>query len=88
MVAWRRDRRSAGHAAAAAGIGRLYDRVKQGLRLVSDRPYVLPEAMMACRKGGTVSIAGVRVPVPMGARMNKALFASRKEGCMRVVFVP
>jgi threonine dehydrogenase-like Zn-dependent dehydrogenase len=33
--------------------------VKQGLMLESDRPTVLREAIVACRKGGTLSVPGV-----------------------------
>ena len=36
-----------------------YDRVKQALRLETDRPNALRQAIMACRKGGTVSVPGV-----------------------------
>ncbi len=36
-----------------------YDRVKQATMLESDRPHVLRQAIMACRKGGTVSVPGV-----------------------------
>jgi threonine dehydrogenase-like Zn-dependent dehydrogenase len=36
-----------------------YDRAKQAARLESDRPYVLREAIMSCRSGGTVSVIGV-----------------------------
>ncbi|HYO56012.1 zinc-dependent alcohol dehydrogenase [Archangium sp.] len=54
-----------------------YDRVKQAVRLETDRPYVLREAIQACRKGGVVSIMGVYGGVvdkfPMGAAMNKGL---------------
>jgi len=54
-----------------------YDRVKHALRLETDRPYVLREAIQACRKGGTVSIIGVYGAVvdkfPMGSAMNKGL---------------
>ncbi|HYX95753.1 MAG TPA: glutathione-dependent formaldehyde dehydrogenase, partial [Geodermatophilus sp.] len=55
----------------------LYDQVKQQLRLQSDRPTALREAIYACRKGGTVFALGVFGGVvdkfPMGAVMNKAL---------------
>jgi threonine dehydrogenase-like Zn-dependent dehydrogenase len=37
----------------------VYDHVKRGLRLVTDRGHVLREVIQACRKGGTVSIPGV-----------------------------
>ena len=36
-----------------------YDKAKQTLRLQFDRPIVLRQAIMACRKGGTVSVPGV-----------------------------
>jgi threonine dehydrogenase-like Zn-dependent dehydrogenase len=55
----------------------VYDRVKQSVRLETDRPYVLREAIQACRKGGIVSIMGVYGGLvdkfPMGAAMNKGL---------------
>jgi threonine dehydrogenase-like Zn-dependent dehydrogenase len=63
----------------ATGHGALYavDRVKQALRLQTDRPFVLRQCIQACRKGGTVSIPGVYGGfvdmIPMGAVMNKAL---------------
>lgn len=45
--------------------------------LESDRPFVLREAIMACRNGGTLSISGVYGGLvdkwPIGAVMNKAL---------------
>ena len=54
-----------------------YDRVKQAMRLESDRPIVLREAILACRSGGTVSIPGVygglADKIPVGALMNRAL---------------
>jgi threonine dehydrogenase-like Zn-dependent dehydrogenase len=54
-----------------------YDRVKQALRLETGRPIALREAIQGCRKGGTVSVAGVFGGVvdkiPIGAVMNKAL---------------
>ena len=37
----------------------VYDRVKLGLKLGTDRPTALRQAIQACRKGGTVSIPGV-----------------------------
>jgi threonine dehydrogenase-like Zn-dependent dehydrogenase len=58
-------------------IGALYDRAKQAVRLETDRPEVLRQAIQACRKGGTVSVPGVyggfidRVPV--GAAFAKGL---------------
>lgn len=54
-----------------------YDRVKQAMHLETDRPLALREAIMACRKGGTVSIIGVYGGLvdkfPIGAAMNKGL---------------
>ncbi len=63
----------------AHGHGVMYgmDRAKQALRIETDRPIALREAIMACRKGGTVSVPGVYGGfddmIPMGAFMNKAL---------------
>ena len=55
----------------------LYDQVKQQLRLQSDRPTALREAIYACRKGGSVFALGVFAGLvdkfPLGAVMNKAL---------------
>jgi threonine dehydrogenase-like Zn-dependent dehydrogenase len=54
-----------------------YDRVKQGVRLETDRPNALRQAMIACRNGGTLSVPGVYGglidKVPFGAVVNKAL---------------
>jgi len=59
------------------GIIGAYDRVKQAMMLESDRPHVLRQAIMACRKGGTVSVPGVYGgfddKIPLGAFVNKAL---------------
>lgn len=53
------------------------DRAKMALNLTTDRAHVLREAIMNCRKGGTVSIPGVYIglldSVPFGAAMNKGL---------------
>jgi threonine dehydrogenase-like Zn-dependent dehydrogenase len=66
-----------GMEAHAPGIYGAYDRVKQATMLETDRPIVLREAIMCCRAGGTVSVAGVYGgfvdKFPMGAFMNKAL---------------
>ena len=55
----------------------LYDQVKQQLRIESDRPIALREAIYSCRKGGTVFVLGVFGGLvdkfPMGAVMNKGL---------------
>lgn len=62
------------HGMGAMGV---YDKVKQTVRLETDRPHVLRQMMLACRKGGTVSIMGVYAgfvdKMPMGAIVNKAL---------------
>ncbi len=54
-----------------------YNKIKQVLRLQTGRPTAVREAIMACRKGGTVSIVGVFAGLvdkfPLGAAMNKAL---------------
>ena len=66
-----------GMEAHTGGIEEVYDRAKQALMLESDRPGVLRRAIMACRKGGTVSIPGVYGglidKVPMGAAFAKGL---------------
>ncbi|MDX5480739.1 MAG: glutathione-dependent formaldehyde dehydrogenase [Hymenobacteraceae bacterium] len=66
-----------GMEAHTTGIEEYYDKAKQAVRLQTDRPAVLRQAIMACRKGGTVSIVGVYGGLidkfPMGAAMNKAL---------------
>jgi threonine dehydrogenase-like Zn-dependent dehydrogenase len=66
-----------GMEADSTGLEKYYDQVKQTLRMQTDRPAVLRQAIMACRKGGTVSIVGVYAGLldkfPMGAAMNKGL---------------
>lgn len=66
-----------GMEAVGVGLSDTYDRVKQTLRLVSDRGGALRQAILACRKGGTLSVPGVYLGTidkfPMGAVMNKAL---------------
>lgn len=58
-------------------IDNVYDRIKQGLMLETDRPHVLREAILACRKGGRVSVPGVYGgfvdKFPIGALMEKGL---------------
>jgi threonine dehydrogenase-like Zn-dependent dehydrogenase len=55
----------------------LYDHVKQTLRLQTDRPLALRQAIQACRKGGTVSVPGVYGgfvdKAPVGAWFSKGL---------------
>jgi threonine dehydrogenase-like Zn-dependent dehydrogenase len=59
------------------GVGQIYDRAKQAVRLETDRPNALRAAIQACRKGGVVSIPGVYGgfvdKIPMGAAFNKGL---------------
>ncbi len=66
-----------GMEAHSPGVHGLYDQVKQQLRLQTDRPSAVREAIMACRKGGSVFVLGVFAgPVdkfPLGAAMNKGL---------------
>lgn len=54
-----------------------YDRAKQAARLETERPYVLREAILACRNGGIVSVIGVYGGMldkfPMGSLMNRSL---------------
>lgn len=53
------------------------DKAKQVVRLGTDRPHVLREAIQCCRKGGTVSVAGVYGglldKIPFGAAFGKGL---------------
>ncbi|MCA1722942.1 MAG: glutathione-dependent formaldehyde dehydrogenase, partial [Thermomicrobia bacterium] len=55
----------------------LFDRTAQKVRVESDRPVVLRQVIQACRKGGTVSLAGVYGGlvdmIPMGAAFGKGL---------------
>lgn len=57
--------------------GSAYDHVKQTLKLETDRPYALRQAMRAVRKGGILSIPGVYGgfldKVPFGAVFNKGV---------------
>src|SRR5918912_2736230 len=66
-----------GMEADSPGIQGAYDRVKQAARLESERPYVLREAVQACRKGGTFAMIGVYGgfldKFPIGALMNKGI---------------
>jgi threonine dehydrogenase-like Zn-dependent dehydrogenase len=59
------------------GLAATYDAVATRVFLESDRPIALREAILACRKGGVVSLAGVygglSDKIPMGAAFNKAL---------------
>lgn len=65
--------------AEAHGLGStpaVIDRVKAAVGLGTDRPVALRQAIMCCRKGGTVSVPGVYSVVdamPMSAFINKSL---------------
>ncbi len=54
-----------------------YDRAMHAVRIESDRPTALRQVIQACRKGGTVSVAGVYGgfvdKFPIGAAFNKGL---------------
>ncbi|HZF67486.1 MAG TPA: zinc-dependent alcohol dehydrogenase [Gemmatirosa sp.] len=61
----------------AHGVQYVRDRAMQALRVQTDRPIALREAIMACRSGGTVSVVGVYTGLidkfPMNAVMNRSL---------------
>jgi threonine dehydrogenase-like Zn-dependent dehydrogenase len=63
-----------GHAPGVAGA---YDKVKTIMMMETDRPVALRQAILSCRSGGTVSVAGVYGgfidKFPMGAIVNKSL---------------
>jgi threonine dehydrogenase-like Zn-dependent dehydrogenase len=65
-----------GMEAHGVGLGYAYDRAKQLLRLETDRAQALRQAIVACRKGGIVSVLGVyglTDKFPMGVLLNKGL---------------
>ena len=65
-----------GMEAHGTGVEYAYDRVKQAVRLQTDRGEALREAILACRKGGTLSILGVYGVMdkfPIGVIMNKGM---------------
>lgn len=66
-----------GMEAHGAGAWGVYDKVKQAVRAETERPIALREAIMACRKGGIVSVpgvyGGVADKIPLGAIVNKSL---------------
>lgn len=61
-----------GHGVLAA-----YDRVMHAARLETDRPIALRQAILSCRNGGTLSVAGVYGglidKVPFGSIMNRSI---------------
>lgn len=66
-----------GMEAHGTGIDAIFDKAMQAVRLESDRPTALRQVLVACRKGGTVSIPGVYGgildKVPFGSAFNKGL---------------
>ena len=62
---------------ATGSLDSALDAAKAAVYLGTDRPHVIREAIMCCRKGGTVSIPGAYVgfmdKLPLGALMNKGL---------------
>lgn len=65
-----------GMEAHGTGLEYAYDRAKQALRMETDRGTALRQAIMACRKGGNLSIIGVyglMDKFPIGVIMNKGL---------------
>jgi len=61
----------------AGSLDAIIDKAKAAIMLATDRPHVLRQAIMCCRKGGTLSVPGVYIgfldKIPFGALMNKAL---------------
>jgi threonine dehydrogenase-like Zn-dependent dehydrogenase len=61
----------------APGVHGAYDKVKNVLMMETDRPVALRQAILACRSGGVVSVAGVYGgfidKFPMGAIVNRSL---------------
>jgi len=62
---------------AGDSVDAVLDKAKAAVHLATDRPHVLREAIMCCRKGGTISIPGAYIglldKIPFGAAMNKGL---------------
>jgi threonine dehydrogenase-like Zn-dependent dehydrogenase len=62
---------------AGGSFDAVLDKAKASVFLGTDRPHVLREAIMCCRKGGTVSIPGVYLgfldKIPFGSAFNKGL---------------
>ncbi len=62
---------------SAGTVREFVDDAREAMHLPSNHPYALAEAILCCRKGGTVSIPGVYTStlsdVPMHAAMNKGL---------------
>jgi threonine dehydrogenase-like Zn-dependent dehydrogenase len=61
----------------AGAVDAVYDKAKTLMGVGTDRAHAIREAIMCCRKAGTVSIPGVYIgfpdKFPLGAAMNKGL---------------
>jgi len=68
---------SVGLEAHGTNPGNLYDWAKTATRMATDRPNVIRQAILACRKGGTISLPGVYGglldKIPFGAAHAKSL---------------
>jgi threonine dehydrogenase-like Zn-dependent dehydrogenase len=66
-----------GMEAHGTSVDALYDYAKQAVRLETDRPHVLRQAIQVCRKGGNLSVPGVYGGIidkfPIGAAFSKGL---------------
>jgi threonine dehydrogenase-like Zn-dependent dehydrogenase len=62
---------------ASGSVDAVLDKVKSALMLGTDRAHVLREAILCCRKAGTISVPGAYVgfpdKLPFGAFMNKGV---------------
>ncbi len=62
---------------ATGSVDSMLDAAKAAVMLTTDRVHALREAIMCCRKGGSISVPGAYVgmpdKIPMGAFMNKGL---------------
>jgi threonine dehydrogenase-like Zn-dependent dehydrogenase len=81
-----------GMEAHSADLQGFYDKVKTALMLETDRPGVLRQAMLAVRKGGTLSIpgvyGGVLDKVPFGAAFNKGIIMKMGQTHMQKYMKP
>lgn len=66
-----------GMEAHGSTVDAIYDYAKMAMKLETDRPHALRQAIQACRKGGTISIPGVYGGVvdkfPLGVAFSKGL---------------
>jgi threonine dehydrogenase-like Zn-dependent dehydrogenase len=63
----------------------ILDRAKVAMLLGTDRAHVLREAILCCRKGGTVSVQGVYVGSLDEAPAAYKTFRDKKDWCIKVV---